>query len=131
MGVLTIYLDRVSNIADEDLLGKTDPYVKFDLEQDNFLKDVDYGYQKSSTKKDDCNPVFDETFTFNIPTLDNMVLACAIMDEDPLKDDKCGKCKIKLEHLGITSDPMEVEKTFDRNIFTANGKIHLKLSFTD
>ena len=58
----------------QDLFGKTDPYVKLELEQDNFGPfDKDYGFQKTSTKKGDVNPVWDEDFTFNIPTLDNMV----------------------------------------------------------
>ena len=131
MGVLTVHLDRVSNITNKDLIGKTDPYVRFELEQDNFFKDVDYGYQFSSKKRNDCNPVYNETFTWQIPTLDNMVLTCKIMDEDKFsRDDKCGPCKVKLEHLGVASRPKAVEKTFDRNLFTANGKIHLRISFT-
>jgi hypothetical protein len=34
MAILTVTLNKVTNLADEDLLGKTDPYVKFELEQD-------------------------------------------------------------------------------------------------
>jgi Ca2+-dependent lipid-binding protein len=34
MAVLTVTLNKVTNLADEDVIGKTDPYVKFELEQD-------------------------------------------------------------------------------------------------
>ena len=40
MGVLTIRLIKASNLADEDMIGKTDPYVKLSLEQDNFVSTV-------------------------------------------------------------------------------------------
>ena len=94
------------------------------------IKDIDYGSAKSSTKNDQLNPVYGETFTFTIPTLDNMVLTCTVKDEDlGSRDDKLGKCKINLEKLGLTSSPMDVEKVVDRNIISANGKLFLKLSF--
>jgi Ca2+-dependent lipid-binding protein len=93
-------------------------------------KDVDYGKQRSTTKNDQLNPVWGETFTFNIPTLDNMVLTCKLRDEDQgSRDDKMGWCKFKLENLGLTATPKEFEKVVDRNIGRSNGKIHLKLSY--
>lgn len=39
------------------------------MEQDNMVFDKDFGEQKSTVKKDDLNPVYNETFHFNIPTL--------------------------------------------------------------
>jgi len=35
MGILTIYLDKITNLVDDDHAGNSDPYVKFELEQDN------------------------------------------------------------------------------------------------
>ena len=67
MGVLTIYLERATNLKDKDTIGKSDPYIKFSLEQDNMLKDKDYGEHKSTTKKGELNPVYEETFTYEIP----------------------------------------------------------------
>ena len=94
------------------------------------IKDIDYGSAKSSTKNDQLNPVYGETFQFTIPTLDNMVLTCTIKDEDlGSRDDKLGKCKINLEKLGLTETPMAIEKVVDRNLITANGKLFLKLSY--
>ena len=134
MGLLTIYLDRLENLADTDFFGKTDPYVRLELEQDNWVRDVDYGYQVSSTKSNDLNPVYGETFYFNnVPSgLDNMVLTVKVMDSDfGSRDDKVGKCKIKLEDLGLSSEPMDIERVVDRNLFTKNGKVHLKLSYSE
>jgi len=37
MGVLTVTVVKATGLADEDLIGKTDPYVKLSLEQDNFV----------------------------------------------------------------------------------------------
>ena len=37
MGVLTVYLDKVENLANADLLTGSDPYVQFDIEQDNWV----------------------------------------------------------------------------------------------
>ena len=52
--------------------GASDPYVKFELEQDNLVLDKGFGKKQSSVKKDDNSPVYNETFTWNIPTLKNM-----------------------------------------------------------
>lgn len=73
-----------------------------------------------------------ETFTFTLPDdlgLKNMVLKVKVMDKDPLKDDKLGHAKIKLEPLGLSANPKPVEATVDNNIFTKDGKIFLKLSY--
>lgn len=115
----------------QDLFGKTDPYVKLELEQDNFGPfDKDYGFQKTSTKQGDVNPVWDEDFTFNIPTLDNMVLTCRVMDHDiGSKDDKCGKCKINLKKEGVSASPKIIEKVVDRNLIRSDGKLHLQISY--
>eukprot|EP00531_Pseudo-nitzschia_arenysensis_P019955 CAMPEP_0116133236 /NCGR_PEP_ID=MMETSP0329-20121206/9997_1 /TAXON_ID=697910 /ORGANISM="Pseudo-nitzschia arenysensis, Strain B593" /LENGTH=132 /DNA_ID=CAMNT_0003627851 /DNA_START=271 /DNA_END=669 /DNA_ORIENTATION=+ len=132
MGILKIKLVKATNLADKDFLGKTDPYVKLSLEQDNIFRDHDYGYQKSSVKQGDLNPVWNEDFQFNIPTLDNMVLTLQCYDSDiGSKDDKCGKCKIKLEHEGITRSPKRFEKTIDRNLLRSNGKIVVDISYHD
>ncbi len=37
MGVLTVKLIKATNLKDADFVGKTDPYVKIELEQDNLV----------------------------------------------------------------------------------------------
>merc|ERR1711865_800439 len=130
-GELTVVVVKASNLADKDLAGKTDPYVILELEQDNILRDKDYGTQRTTTKKGDCNPEWNETMTFNIPTLDNMELSVKVYDDDLGRDDKCGKCKIQLEKEGLTESPKRVERVIDRNLLRSNGKIELLLSYSD
>jgi len=37
MGVVTVRLIKANNLKDADYFGKTDPYVKIELEQDNMV----------------------------------------------------------------------------------------------
>ena len=53
------------------------------------------------------------------------------MDKDPLKDDKLGYCKFKLDEMGLTTTPQAFDKVVDNNIFVKDGKIHLKLSYEE
>mmetsp|Transcript_4934 Transcript_4934/g.12681 ORF Transcript_4934/g.12681 Transcript_4934/m.12681 type:complete len:172 (+) Transcript_4934:120-635(+) len=93
--------------------------------------DKDYGYQKSSVKRGELNPVWDEYFEFNnIPTLNNMVLTFQVYDSDVgSRDDKCGWCKIKLEHEDITDRPKRFTKTIDFNLIRRNGTITVEVSY--
>jgi Ca2+-dependent lipid-binding protein len=131
MGVLTVYLDKIENLADEDHVGKSDPYVRFELEQDNVMFDKDFGEQKSTSKKDQTSPEYGETFHFNIPTLENMELTCKVMDDDIAGDDKIGKCTVKLEDMKLSSDPKPVKKKIDNNFFSKDAFIHLMLSWSE
>merc|ERR1711862_707255 len=97
---LTVNLIKATNLKDEDVSGQSDPYILFELEQNNMMFDQDMGEMKSTTKQNDLNPVYNETFNFNIPTLDNM-----------------GKCKIKLEGLGLSESPMAIEEKVYNRVF--------------
>ena len=93
--------------------------------------DKDFGFQKSSVQEGK-NPVYNQTFTFNLPTLNNMVLTCKLRDEDTAsRDDKLGWCKIKLEHAGLSSTPKEFVEIVDRNLIAKQGRIHLKISWEE
>merc|ERR1711935_792462 len=129
---LTVYLDKCTHLADTDWFVKTDPYVRFELKQDNWVRDHDFGYQVSSKKANDLNPIYGETFTWhNLTELNNMVLKVRVMDEDiGSRDDKVGRCTIKLDQLGLSPHLMDVDKVIDRNIITKNGMIHLKMAYS-
>lgn len=132
MGILTIHLDRATNLKDEDHIGKSDPYFIFECEKDNFGPfDKTYGMQKSSVKQGDLNPIYDETFYFTVPDLDNAVLKIKVMDDDVLtKDDKMGKARIKLEKLGLSENPVHIKEKVYNRIFGKDGYVHLNLSYT-
>mmetsp|Transcript_12057 Transcript_12057/g.18188 ORF Transcript_12057/g.18188 Transcript_12057/m.18188 type:complete len:132 (+) Transcript_12057:392-787(+) len=131
MGILTVFLDRATNLKDVDTIGKSDPYIKFELEQNNLVGDKDHGEQKSTTKENELNPVYGETFHYNIPTLDNMELTVKVMDDDVLKDDKMGKCKIKLEKLGLSGTPRHVKEKVHNRIFGEDSYVFLTLTYTE
>ena len=98
----------------------------------NLILDKTYGKQISSKKKDNLNPVYGETFNFEIPStlgLHNMVLTCKVMDDDILMDDQIGKCKIKLDELALSSTPLGIDRVVDNNWFTKDARIYLQLSY--
>jgi len=73
-----------------------------------------------------------QTFTFtDLPELKNMVLSVKVMDEDIVSDDKIGKCKIKLDKLGLEGGPVTQAWIVDRNLFKKQGRIYLTLSWSD
>jgi len=62
MGVLTVVLKQIKDLRDKDGFGKSDPYVEFELEEDKLFLDKGMGKHKSSTKKGETSPVYNETF---------------------------------------------------------------------
>ena len=152
MGKLTVVLDRIDNLIDSDGLGKSDPYVKFELEQNNMVFDKNYGKKESTHKRNDCNPKYNETFEWDdIPSLNNMVLWIKVMDDDIGRDDVIGKGEVNLEHMGISTNPKDVEVVVDKKkakgnicspckwlcaccfscLCSRSAVVHLKISYTD
>jgi len=131
--------------------GKSDPYVTFELEQDNYVLDKNFGRKESTHKRNDCLPTFEETFEWeDIPSLDNMVLWVKVWDDDIGRDDQIGDGKIKLEGLGISDEPKEVELVVDKksaevsicspskslcacccSMFKSAATMHLKISYRE
>ena len=110
--------------------------MKFYLEQDNFIRDKGYGKQTSSKKRNELNPVYEETFTFeDVPTLNNMILWAKVMDDDIGFDDKIGDGKVNLEKLKPDAEGKEVEIVVDPKKgggwFSKKAKMFLKISYTD
>mmetsp|Transcript_19095 Transcript_19095/g.25059 ORF Transcript_19095/g.25059 Transcript_19095/m.25059 type:complete len:137 (-) Transcript_19095:227-637(-) len=136
MGVVTVLLDKITNLRDADTMGKSDPYVKFELEQDNWIMDKGFGKQTSSKKKNDLNPEYGETFTFEgVPSTDNMILHVKVMDDDFGLDDFLGSCEIKLEKLDLSEEPTKISSVVDAKKdggwFSRKAKIFLEISYTE
>lgn len=135
MPSLTVELVKIVNLKDDSPgADAADPYVKFDLQQNNRLwNDTNYGRMTSSVKKNERNPVYNETFVFrDIPTLENMELTVKVMDEDTdSRDDKLGKCKFKLSKMDLEPVPQVFRKSIDRNPFSKDSHIFLKISYGD
>ena len=115
MGVLTVKLLKVTNLQDSDGFGKSDPYVKFDLEQDNFFLDKRFGKKESTHKGNTLTPEYNEVFEWeDLPSMNNMKLWIKIMDDDIGRDDQIGKACINLERMGLTASPKETSVVVDK-----------------
>ena len=77
------------------------------------------------------NPVYHEEFTFDVPSLKNLVLRVKVMDDDILFDDKMGSCSIKLDELGLGEEPLGVERVIDRNLIAKDARLFLRLSYKE
>jgi len=132
MGVLTVYLKNISNLSDDDHIGQSDPYVKFELEQDNMVFDKDYGKKVSSKKKDELNPVYDEEFHFtDVPSRENMVLKVKVLDDDIAGDDDIGGVKIKLGEIPLGEGPVDDAWVIEKHVFSKHARIYLKLTWAE
>jgi len=132
MPPLTVHLHKITNLTDDAHIDEADPYVKFELEQNNvgFRRDKDLGEKRSSRKKNEQNPVYGEDFTFDAPdTLNNLELTVTVMDDDVGPDEKLGGCRILLEDLDLSPEPMEVRRRVDNNLFSPDSWIFLKISY--
>ena len=90
--------------------------------------------RNSTVKKDECNPVYGEVFEWeDVPNLKNLTLWVEIRDDDPLKDDKIGKCKAMIEELGVTpgGDYIGIDRVVDNNIFSKDARIYLKVKWEE
>ena len=133
MPKLTVHLWRITNLIDDAQSDVADPYVRFELEQNNrgIRNDQDYGQHVSSKKTNETNPVYSEDFVFeDLPSLDNMELKITVLDDDTRDaDDKLGGCLIKLEKLDLSSEPLEVRRKINNRIARADSWIFLRLTW--
>lgn len=110
MGVLTVVLEKVTSLSDGDGVGRSDPYLKFELKKDKLMFDKGYGRKKSSKKRNTLNPEYNEIFVFeDVPSMNNMVLEVDIMDNDVGMDDKIGSVDINLETEGLGETPKSIQ----------------------
>ena len=112
-----------------------DPYVIFDLENNNWGLDKGYEKQTSSTKKCTCNPHYDETFTWEgVQKLDNLELSLKVYDSDWGRDDHLGQLKLKLDDKLAPGEEVEYEEELDKNhkgFLRADAKIFMKIMYEE
>ena len=118
MGKVTVVLEKLKNLKDTDgAMNHPDPYVKMELEKDNFGPfDKKYGEFVSTTKKGTCNPHYDETFVFDgVDTTDNLELKIKVYDSDWGKDDHLGEKTFKLEGMLNPGQTVELDEELDKD----------------
>ncbi|XP_075264824.1 synaptotagmin-7-like, partial [Convolutriloba macropyga] len=82
-GIMTIIVVRCKELKPMDISGTSDPYVKvYHLYQGKRV-----AKHKTQCRMQSLNPVFDETFSFTVPTtkLEDTQLAVVVMDKDMIK----------------------------------------------
>ncbi|KAI8139101.1 C2 domain-containing protein [Fennellomyces sp. T-0311] len=122
-GILTVNLYEAKDLKSEDLFGKNDPYVELWLDEDY--------KQKSSEIKNSDNPVWNETFTFNIPQgSSDKKLYLKVLDKDLTSSDKIGEAKVNIK------DIINSGRKFDEWVklpaklgLSSHGEIHLGIDF--
>lgn len=133
MGIVTVVLEKIMNLKDSDGVGRSDPYVIFELEKERIGFDKKLGKKESSKKGNTCNPIYNETFTWHdVASLDNINLVIKVMDDDIGRDDVIGKVEVDLEHASLSSTPKEIIAVIDPKrfkIFRKEATIHLKVSY--
>lgn len=88
--ILTVHVVEARDLRPMDMSGSSDPYVLLDIEDQL----VQSNYRKSTL-----NPVWNESFTFDI-TNGNNELKIVIMDKDTFgTDDFQGECYFGLDNL--------------------------------
>jgi hypothetical protein len=128
---LVVELVKIVNLADEDKIGKSDPYVIFKLQKDGWLHDSTLAEAKSSKKKDEQNPVYNEQFLFTHPDLTDTLLQMNVKDDDTFKDESLGEYTIKLDEQELEPGvPKEVVVKVDDNWFSKDAEATLVLTWT-
>ena len=61
--------------------------------------------------------------------LNNLVLTCKVLDDDLLLDGKAGVCRINLEELALSSEPVGVDRVVDDNWLKKDARIYLTMSY--
>ncbi|KAI8136785.1 C2 domain-containing protein [Fennellomyces sp. T-0311] len=123
-GTLTVTLIEAKDLKNQDLFGKNDPYVELWL-------DDDYK-QKSSEVKNTNNPVWNETFTFNISKgSSDKKLYLKVLDKDLIGSDKIGDAKVNVKDIINSGRPFDEWVKLPAKLgLSSHGEIRVAIHFT-
>ncbi|KAI8137893.1 C2 domain-containing protein [Fennellomyces sp. T-0311] len=121
-GVLTVDVFEGKELKNQDFLGKNDPFIELWL-------DDDYK-QRTSELSNTNNPVWNETFTFNIAEgSSDSKLYIKVIDQDLIGTDKIGDAKVDLKDVydgEVFDDWVKLPAKLGLN---SHGEIHLRIEF--
>ncbi|KXZ48798.1 hypothetical protein GPECTOR_25g382 [Gonium pectorale] len=121
-GTLRVTLQYAKGIKDCDWFGRQDPYAK--------LRVGSQEVRSRMVRDGGRNPVWDETFDFNV--INENTLEITIMDEDTVvRDDLIGTCSVSLARVreqGV--DRVQAPLTAGKKAQRQEGFVALALSFT-
>jgi len=106
VGILLVKVVRAQNLKKKDLLGKSDPYAKLKMSDDKLPS------KKTTVKRSNLNPEWNEDFKFVVTDPENQTLEINVFDWEQVgKHEKMGMNEIKLKEL-----PPEETKVLTLNL---------------
>ncbi|KAI9356701.1 C2 domain-containing protein [Pilaira anomala] len=122
-GTLTVTVIEARNLHKEDLGGHNDPYVELWLDEEY--------KQRTSTIKDTENPVFNETFTFNIPEgSSEHRIHFKVIDKDTVGTDKIGEGKLDIAEA-FKGQPIDTWAKLPAKLgLSSHGEVHFSVQFS-
>ncbi|KAI8078252.1 C2 domain-containing protein [Gilbertella persicaria] len=121
-GILQVTVIEARDLHDEDLVGQNDAFVELYL-------DKDYK-QRTSVVDNSNNPVWNETFTFNLEEGRHHKLYLNVIDKDLVGSDDIGEGKLELEEV-FNGTPTDTWVKLPAKLgLTSHGEVHLYVQFT-
>ncbi|KAI9316883.1 C2 domain-containing protein [Dichotomocladium elegans] len=85
--------------------------------------------QKTSELKNTNSPVWNETFTFNLPEGSDHKLHLEVRDKDPVGSDKIGDAKVDFKDVFAGEAFEEWVKLPAKLGMSSHGEVHLRIEF--
>ncbi|KAI8375009.1 C2 domain-containing protein, partial [Choanephora cucurbitarum] len=115
-------LVEARNLHDEDLIGQNDAFVELYIDEDY--------KQKTSVVDNSNNPVWNETFTFNLEEGRDHKLYFNVIDKDLIGSDDIGEGKLDFKEA-LEGTPIDTWVDLPAKLgLTSHGEVHVYVQFT-
>ncbi|CAO3692923.1 unnamed protein product [Rhizopus stolonifer] len=122
-GILTVSLIEARNLHKEDLAGHNDPFVELWLDEEY--------KQRSEIVKNTENPVWNQTFTFNIEEGSSKhKLYFKVIDKDLASSDKIGNGSLDVTDV-FKGQPLDTWSKLPAKLgLSSHGEVHFVVEFS-
>ncbi|KAG2200849.1 C2 domain-containing protein [Mucor mucedo] len=121
-GTLSVTIIEARKLHGEDFMGKNDPYVEIYIDEDY--------KQRTTVIENSNNPVWNETFTFNLGESRKHKLTLNVLDKDKIGSDDIGDCKFDYEEA-FNGAPIDAWVKLPTKMGLSNhGEVHIYVQFT-
>ncbi|ORY91182.1 C2 domain-containing protein [Syncephalastrum racemosum] len=121
-GTLSVTIFEAKDLKNQDFMGKNDPYIELWLNDDY--------KQRTSEVSNSNNPVWNETFTFNIGEGTSAhKLYLKVLDKDVVGSDKIGEAKIDFADVYQGSVFDDWVKLPAKLGLSSHGEVRVRIEF--